>query len=146
MKMAAGSKELAPDEGGSPKPPKRIAGKCNCVSPLTAIKQLHCTRYSTLFYYFKSTGVSIMNVIGTFVKKVSTVGIIYFLGYYQLSVAWLIGPVIFSVIRDEWKKEKELKRTIAKAAAMCNEKEVILARVDDLPSWVSIISNCLNQK
>ncbi|EEB18657.1 conserved hypothetical protein [Pediculus humanus corporis] len=77
-----------------------------------------------------------MNVLGSFAKKVGTVAIVYLLGYFQFSVAWLIGPVIFSVIRDEWKKEKELKRTIAKAAAMCNEKEVILARVDDLPSWV----------
>ena len=73
----------------------------------------------------------------SFAKKIGAVAFIYFLGYFEFSVAWLIGPVILSVIRDEWKKEHELRRNVAKAAALCNEKEVILARVDDLPSWVS---------
>lgn len=85
-----------------------------------------------------------MSVLGSFAKKVGTVAAIYLLGYFQFSVAWLIGPVIFSVIRDEWKSEKEIKRTIAKAAAITNEKEVILARIDDLPSWVSTYRYPLN--
>ncbi|XP_069702958.1 extended synaptotagmin-2 isoform X2 [Periplaneta americana] len=81
-------------------------------------------------------GTSILSVLYSFAKKIGTVAIVYLIGYFELSVAWLIGPVILSVIRDEWKKENELRRNVAKAAAMCNEKEVILARVDDLPSWV----------
>jgi uncharacterized membrane protein (Fun14 family) len=81
-------------------------------------------------------GTSILSVLYSFAKKIGTVAIVYLIGYFELSAAWLIAPVIFSVIRDEWKKDKELRRNIAKAAAMCNEKEVILARVDDLPSWV----------
>lgn len=52
------------------------------------------------------------------------------------SIAWFICPVILYTLRDQWREEKELKRTIAKATAMSNEKEVILARVDDLPAWV----------
>ena len=79
-----------------------------------------------------------MSVILSFAKKISTVAAVYLLGYFEFSVAWLIGPIIFSVIRQEWRKEKDLKRNIAKAAALCNEKDVILARVDDLPSWVRI--------
>lgn len=81
-------------------------------------------------------GTSILSVLYSCAKKIGTVAIVYLIGYFELSVAWLIGPVIFSVIRDEWKKDKELRRNVAKAAAMCNEKDVILARVDDLPSWV----------
>lgn len=53
------------------------------------------------------------------------------------SVAWLIGPLVLSVIRDQWKKDKEIKRNIAKASALSNEKDVILARIDELPAWVS---------
>ncbi|XP_021935100.1 extended synaptotagmin-2 isoform X3 [Zootermopsis nevadensis] len=81
-------------------------------------------------------GTSILSVLYSFAKKIGTVAMVYLIGYFEWSAAWLIGPVILSVIRDEWKKDKELRRNIAKAAAMCNEKEVILARVDDLPSWV----------
>lgn len=38
--------------------------------------------------------------------------------------------------RDQWKQSSELRRNIAKASAMASEKEVILARIDDLPAWV----------
>ncbi|XP_049846632.1 extended synaptotagmin-2-B isoform X1 [Schistocerca gregaria] len=81
-------------------------------------------------------GVNIMHVMYSFVKKLGTVALVYALGYMEFSIAWLIGPIVLSVIRDEWKKEKELQRNIAKASALCQEKEVILARVDELPSWV----------
>lgn len=85
----------------------------------------------------KVGGSSIFHIISHVTKQVGTVAIIYLLGYFNISPAWLIGPLILSVIRDEWKKEKEIKRNIAKAAAMSNEKEVILARIDELPAWVS---------
>lgn len=81
-------------------------------------------------------GTSILSLLYSCAKKIGVVAIVYLIGYFELSAAWLICPVILSVIREEWKKDKELRRNIAKAAAMCNEKEVILARVDDLPSWV----------
>jgi len=84
-------------------------------------------------------GTSILSVLYSCAKKIGTVAIVYLIGYFELSAAWLICPVILSVIREEWKKDKELRRNIAKAAAMCNEKEVILARVDDLPSWVRML-------
>ncbi|PNF25333.1 hypothetical protein B7P43_G10919 [Cryptotermes secundus] len=84
----------------------------------------------------KIGGTSILSVLYSFAKKISTVAIVYLIGYFEFSAAWLIGPVVLSVIREEWKKENELRRNVAKAAALCNEKEVILARVDDLPSWV----------
>jgi uncharacterized membrane protein (Fun14 family) len=94
----------------------------------------------------KIGGTSILNVLYSFAKKIGTVAVIYLIGYFEFSVAWLIGPVILSVIRDEWKKEKELRRNVAKAAALCNEKEVILARVDDLPSWVRMFIQQYNTR
>jgi hypothetical protein len=94
----------------------------------------------------KIGGTSILNVLYSFVKRIGTVAVVYFIGYFEFSVAWLIGPVILSVIRDEWKKEKELRRNVAKAAALCNEKEVILARVDDLPSWVRMFIQQYNTR
>ncbi|XP_013193144.1 extended synaptotagmin-2 isoform X4 [Amyelois transitella] len=67
---------------------------------------------------------------------VSIVGAVYLVGYMQWSVAWLIGPVVLSLLRDQWRKESEYRRNIAKAAALSSEKDVVLARLDDLPAWV----------
>lgn len=82
---------------------------------------------------------SIFSVIYTVAKKVAVVGTIYAVGYMGWSVAWLIAPVILSVARDRYRKTTEHKRNIAKASAMASEKEVILARIDELPAWVSDI-------
>lgn len=79
---------------------------------------------------------SIFSLVYTIVKKVTVVGAIYFVGYMGWSVAWLITPIIFAVTREQWRKTSELRRSIAKASATSNEKDVILARIDDLPAWV----------
>lgn len=69
--------------------------------------------------------------------QVAIVGTVYLVGYMQWSVAWLLGPVILSVMRDQWRKENEYRRNMAKTAALSSEKDIVLARLDDLPSWVS---------
>lgn len=76
------------------------------------------------------------SIIYSTVKRVAVVGVIYFVGYMDWSVAWLITPLIFSVMRDQWKKKSDLARSIAIASAQANEKDVILAKISDLPSWV----------
>ncbi|XP_058061694.1 extended synaptotagmin-2 isoform X3 [Anopheles bellator] len=79
---------------------------------------------------------SIMSLLYSFAKKVVTVGIIYFVGYMGWSVAWLVTPVILSVARESWRKTNDTRRSVAKASAMANDKDVILARLHDLPAWV----------
>ncbi|EDW43514.1 GM26610 [Drosophila sechellia] len=79
---------------------------------------------------------SIFSVFYTLGKKVAIVGSIYLVGYMDWSVAWLIAPVILSVARDQLAKTSEKKRDIAKASALASEKDVILARIDELPAWV----------
>lgn len=69
------------------------------------------------------------------------VGIVFAAGYFNFSVAWFIGPIILSVIRDQWRVKNENKRTMAKIAALSSEKDLVLARIDDLPSWVSSKTN-----
>lgn len=80
---------------------------------------------------------SIFNLLYSIAKKVSVVGAIYLVGYMNWSVAWLITPVILAVTREYWRKNSEMRREIAKASATANEKDVILARINDLPAWVS---------
>ncbi|XP_062711967.1 extended synaptotagmin-2 isoform X3 [Aedes albopictus] len=84
----------------------------------------------------QSTGDNVGSLLYSFAKKVVTVGIIYFVGYMGWSVAWLITPVILSVAREQWRSKNETRRNVAKASAMASDKEVILARLGDLPAWV----------
>ncbi|XP_022211515.2 extended synaptotagmin-2 isoform X3 [Drosophila obscura] len=76
---------------------------------------------------------SIANAAG---KKVAIVVSIYMVGYMGWSVAWLIAPVILSLTRDYLARTSAKKRDIAKASALACEKDVILARIDELPAWV----------
>ncbi|XP_050673440.1 extended synaptotagmin-1 isoform X9 [Leptidea sinapis] len=79
---------------------------------------------------------NVLSMIYRFFKKVTIVGAVYLVGYMQWSVAWLFCPVILSVLRDQWRKENEYRRNIAKVAAVSSERDVVLARLDDLPAWV----------
>lgn len=81
----------------------------------------------------------IFTILYSIVKKVSIVGAIYFVGYMNWSVAWLITPIVLAVTREYWHKTNEIKREIVKASAMANEKDVILARITDLPAWVCLL-------
>lgn len=56
----------------------------------------------------------------------------------QWSVAWFIGPLVLLVIRDQWKQSRDRQRNAAKAAALASEKDVVLARLNDLPAWVCL--------
>lgn len=82
---------------------------------------------------------SVFNLLYSIVKKVTVVGAIYLVGYMNWSVAWLITPVVLAVTREYWKKNSEIKREVAKASALANEKDVILARINDLPAWVKFL-------
>lgn len=62
--------------------------------------------------------------------------VVYLTGYMHWSVAWFIGPVVLLAIRDQWKRKSDIRRNVAKAAALASEKDVVLARLDDLPAWV----------
>lgn len=78
----------------------------------------------------------IFTILYSIAKKVSIVGAVYLVGYMNWSIAWLITPIVLAVTREYWHKTNEVKREIAKASATANEKDVILARISDLPAWV----------
>lgn len=78
----------------------------------------------------------IISIIYSAAKKVAVVGIVYFIGYMNWSVAWLLCPLLLSVIRDQMRSKHDIRRAVAKASATANDKDVILARLNDLPAWV----------
>ncbi|XP_037922299.1 extended synaptotagmin-2 isoform X1 [Hermetia illucens] len=78
----------------------------------------------------------LFSILYTIAKKVAIFGSIYLIGYMGWSVAWLIGPIVFAVVRDQAKASTSRRRDIAKACATANEKDVIIAKIDELPAWV----------
>jgi len=68
--------------------------------------------------------------------KLAAAGIIWGWGYFNFSIAWLIAPIAISVWKTERKKDNELRAVVAQAAVLAKEKELILSRIDELPSWV----------
>jgi hypothetical protein len=66
---------------------------------------------------------------------------IYLMGYFRMSLAWMVGLVGLTAAREQWKKERDYRMSAARASSLYDEKDVILARVSDLPSWVSISLN-----
>lgn len=79
---------------------------------------------------------SIVSIMYSAFKKVAVVGVVYFVGYMNWSVAWLICPLLLSVIRDQFRSKHDIRREVAKASALASDKDVILARLNDLPAWV----------
>jgi len=79
---------------------------------------------------------SLMSIIYSAAKKVGVVGIVYLVGYMNWSVAWLICPLLLSVLREQFRSKHDIRRAVAKASATANDKDVILARLNDLPAWV----------
>jgi hypothetical protein len=59
---------------------------------------------------------------------------INFVGFFQF--AWLLCPLLLSVIREQVRSKHDTRRAVAKASALASDKDVILARLNDLPAWV----------
>lgn len=72
----------------------------------------------------------------SFLTKLATAGIIWGWGYFNYSIAWLIAPIAFSVWKAERKKDNELRTITAQASVLAKEKELIVERMNELPSWV----------
>ncbi len=84
----------------------------------------------------KSTSAFVYTVL----KKLTVVSAIYFSGYMNWSIAWLFTPILLSETREFlFITNNVVRRKIAKASAQGYERDAILARVEDLPSWVIIL-------
>lgn len=70
------------------------------------------------------------------VKRATIINAIYFIGYLNWSVTWILMPMIFVETHKYWHGSNHTKRNITRESAATNEKDVILARIKDFPSWV----------
>lgn len=82
-------------------------------------------------------GKSTSAFVFTVVKKISIVGFIYLTGYMNWSIAWIITPILLGETREFLRETYNVRRKIARESARGNERGAILARIKDLPSWVT---------
>lgn len=72
----------------------------------------------------------------TLITRLAAAAAIWGWGYTNYSFGWLIPPVLFTAWKYESQKNSQLKRLTAQATAMAKEKDIIISRMDELPSWV----------
>ena len=91
----------------------------------------------------------LLNVIKSYFKYASAAIAVWGFGYTGFSPAWILLGLVIVVWKEKHNKEQRRRIEISQQAAK-NEQEAILARVEDLPSWVSLhigsySGNCLSQ-
>lgn len=79
---------------------------------------------------------TISSLTMSFLTKLATAGIIWGWGYLNLNVAWLIAPIALAAWKQERRKDNDLRVITAQATVMAKEKELIIDRLNELPSWV----------
>ncbi|BFZ06345.1 hypothetical protein BsWGS_09385 [Bradybaena similaris] len=78
----------------------------------------------------------LMQVVQRYFKLAGVVSLVWLVGYCKFSVSWLWLLLVVFVWKEKHTKAKRHKISISQEIAR-NEKDVILARVEDLPSWVN---------
>ncbi len=81
-------------------------------------------------------GMDYLKCIIKYFKSCGFVLPIWVLGYFNFSPAWVLLGLFGFVMGNEYKKIKDSRTHMAKDL-VTNEKAAILARTEDLPSWVS---------
>ncbi|XP_045210461.2 extended synaptotagmin-2-like isoform X2 [Mercenaria mercenaria] len=77
----------------------------------------------------------LVSVLKRYFKYAGAAVAIWGFGYYQFSPAWILLGLVVVTWKEKHNKLQQKKIEISQHAAK-NEKEAILARVEDLPSWV----------
>ena len=79
----------------------------------------------------------LLNVVTEYFKLAGATLFVWFFGYFQVSPSWLLLGLVVYAWKAKNTKEKKWKIKIAQEIAS-GEREAILARVEELPSWVRI--------
>ncbi|ELU02460.1 hypothetical protein CAPTEDRAFT_201276 [Capitella teleta] len=84
----------------------------------------------------QTQGVQLLPLITKYFKTAGVLLLAWSAGYFRFSSTWVLIGMFFYVINEEYRKVKSSKRAFAQQAIL-NEKQAILARVDELPSWMN---------
>ncbi|CAL1546958.1 unnamed protein product [Lymnaea stagnalis] len=78
----------------------------------------------------------LMSAVTKYFKLAGVVSAVWLVGYFKFSVSWLWLLLVVYIWKERHTKTKQHKFAIYQQLAI-DEKAVILARVEDLPSWVN---------
>ena len=81
---------------------------------------------------------TLLPLLVEYFKSLGLLLLVFFVGYFNFSIVWIIVALALHLARKKYQKEKQAKIDMLHEAAK-DEKKSILARVQDLPSWVSIM-------
>ena len=84
----------------------------------------------------ETQGVQLLPLVTKYFKSAGLLLLVWSLGYFRFSSTWVLIGMFFYVANEEYRKVKNAKKAFAQQAVR-NEKQAILARTDELPSWVS---------
>ena len=83
----------------------------------------------------ETQGVQLLPLLTKYFKTAGMLLFVWSIGYFRFSSTWILLGMFFYVVNEEFRKVKNAKKTFAQQAVL-NEKQAILARTDELPSWV----------
>ena len=106
-------------------PPTHVASLASLSS--STLKPLRRTR---------TQGVHLLPLLLSAVQVGGALFVVWLVGYWGFSLTWVLVGLLVYVGRDEYAKSKKGTKEFAQQANV-DERQAILARVDELPSWVS---------
>ena len=81
-------------------------------------------------------GVQLVSLLKRYVKAAAVVLSVWAMGYFRVSYSWVMMGICVYVGNAEYRKVRKGKLAFARQAIE-NEQAAVLARIDELPSWVS---------
>ena len=88
-------------------------------------------------------GIQLMSLITKYFKTAGFLMSVWSLGYFRFSSSWILLALFFYISNEEFRKGKDAKRAFARDVATGSEQKAIMARVEELPAWVSSDSNLI---
>jgi len=88
-----------------------------------------------------TTGFSLLSAITKSFKVAGLAVIVWSWGYMGFSVGWIYVALFFHIMNEEYRKIKESKKEFAQSS-LVDEKQAILSKLEEYPSWVSLLILC----
>jgi len=83
-----------------------------------------------------TSGFSLLSAITKCFKVAGLAVVVWCWGYMEFSIGWLFMALFFHIVNEEFRTFKDSKKAFVQHT-LVSEKEAILSKMNDYPSWVS---------
>jgi Ca2+-dependent lipid-binding protein len=77
----------------------------------------------------------LINLVQKYLNVLGLVFFVWLFGYYNFSVAWILIATFIYLYLERYKLNRQLRIDVINELAL-NEREAIISRLDEIPSWV----------